>query len=150
MTPNKKASYASWPTDTCNSTGTIFSDDVGFITHRKYQYFFWEYSEEYWSWPRFPASLMQLRLFHLWSRTRQAGRPIPSSQDRASWLSKEHHPPLVSRIPVLDSRIPEHLPVHFSFALPKRSWEDTTLPGRKGEAQRGLTGPMRASQVVKQ
>jgi len=32
MTPNKKASYASWPTDTCNSTGTIFSDDVGFIT----------------------------------------------------------------------------------------------------------------------
>ena len=80
----------------------------------------------------------------------QAGRTsYPLSQDRASWLSKEHHPPLVSRIPVLDSRIPEHFPVHFSFVLPKRSWEDTTLPGRKVEAQRGLTGHMRASQVVK-
>lgn len=72
----------------------------------------------------------------------QAGRTsYPLSQDRASWLSKEHHPPLVSRIP-------EHFPVHFSFVLPKESWEDTTFPGRKMGAQRGLTGQMRASQVV--
>ena len=71
----------------------------------------------------------------------QAGRTsYPLSQDRASWLSKEHHPPLVSRIPVPNSRIPEHFPVHFSLALPKGSWEDTTLPWRKMEAQRGLTG----------
>ena len=64
-------------------------------------------------------------------------------QDRALWLSKGHHPPLVSRIRVLDSRIPlskdsRTFPVHFSFVPPQGSWEDTTSPGRKTEAPRGL------------
>lgn len=106
--------------------------------HGKHRSFFWEYSEKYIRLANrgqdFQLHPLQFKLLFPWPRPSQDFHHL--GQDRALWLSKGHHPHLLS---AQGFQTAECFLVQFSFAPSKGSWKESPLTVRKVGAHRRLT-----------